>query len=100
MLIQSYLGVKRLDLALNPELSFSKEEQQLVFKALDSLKKQIPIQYILGETEFFGLPFKVNPSVLIPRPETEELVDWIINHHGKLTTNNFVFWILVPVAVA
>lgn len=80
MLIQSYMGLKRLDLALKPELSFSKEEKQVVFEALYSLKKQIPIQYILGETEFFGLPFKVSPSVLIPRPETEELVDWIINH--------------------
>lgn len=45
---------------------------------IDGLKKHQPIQYLLGETEFYGLIFKIGPAVLIPRPETEELVQWII----------------------
>lgn len=79
MLIENYLSLKRIDLALNPEISYPNEKYQDLQDALVSLKQQTPIQYIIGETEFFGFPFKVNPNVLIPRPETEELVDWILN---------------------
>lgn len=49
-----------------------------LLQILEQLKIGLPLQYILGETEFYDLKFKVNPSVLIPRPETEELVDWAI----------------------
>jgi release factor glutamine methyltransferase len=53
-------------------------EKKQIHAIIERLKKQEPIQYILGETEFYSFPIKVNPSVLIPRPETEELVDLII----------------------
>lgn len=75
---EHYLNVPRIQLTLEPGLAITKPETDTFFKVLEDLKQQKPIQYILGETEFYGLPFKVNENVLIPRPETEELVDLII----------------------
>lgn len=80
---EHYLSVPRIQLTLEPGLAMTKPETDLFFKVLEHLKQQKPIQYILGETEFFGLPFIVNNNVLIPRPETEELVDLIIKCHTE-----------------
>ncbi|WP_341214814.1 peptide chain release factor N(5)-glutamine methyltransferase [uncultured Wocania sp.] len=77
MLIDSFYEISRLKLAIEP--NFEIENKAAILNALEALKLEHPIQYILGETEFYGLSFKVNKDVLIPRPETEELVDWIIN---------------------
>jgi len=91
MLTESYFNFGRIQLALEPNFTISKNEENKLKKALKALKQQKPIQYILGETEFYGLPFKVNDSVLIPRPETEELVNWIIS---KFRIQNSEFRIL------
>lgn len=78
LILEDKHKLKRIDLALQNDLGFSENEIQNWNTIVEQLKQEIPIQYILGETNFYGLNFEVNENVLIPRPETEELVDWII----------------------
>lgn len=83
LILEDKFQMKRLDLALDPNFEFSAEAMKIWEELSIQLKKEIPIQYLLGNTEFFGLPFLVNENVLIPRPETEELVDWIIEEEKR-----------------
>ncbi len=87
ILIEDFLGLSRLDLALDRERELSKAEEEKLNVALQRLRQHEPIQYITGNTEFYGLSFSVSRDVLIPRPETEELVEWILedcNHQEQL----------------
>ena len=67
-----------VDLYAGKDTNFSKESRERLEDILSRLKRYEPLQYITGETSFCGLPLKVTPAVLIPRPETEELIDWIV----------------------
>ena len=78
ILSEKHLGMSRLELSLKSEMILSEVISKKYIEALKRLQTHEPIQYIIGETEFYGLLFKVNKHTLIPRPETEELVDWII----------------------
>jgi release factor glutamine methyltransferase len=71
------------DFVLKQDEVLPEKEKDQIKQIAARLKKREPIQYILGETEFYGLPFRVKPGVLIPRPETEELVDWALKSRKK-----------------
>ncbi len=79
LVLESFHQKRRIDLALNQELELDSMQLLRWESVLVELKTQKPIQYILGETEFYGLKFLVNKNTLIPRPETEELVRLIIS---------------------
>ncbi len=78
MLIEYYSGLERFVLAMQPNLTITKKEEQPIFEALAQLRLHRPIQYIIGTAHFMDMDFKVDENVLIPRPETEELVRWMI----------------------
>ncbi|WNW02416.1 peptide chain release factor N(5)-glutamine methyltransferase [Tenacibaculum sp. HL-MS23] len=88
LLIEEKLGFQRIDSVLKADFNIPSDVLAFFNKAIKRLQKEEPIQYILGNTEFYGLPFLVNKNTLIPRPETEELVEWIINEVTKLESKN------------
>jgi release factor glutamine methyltransferase len=83
LLIEEYLDLQRIDTVLKPDFNIEEDKLSKLNSALDKLKQEIPLQYIIGETEFYGLPFYVNENTLIPRSETEELVEWVIEEVSK-----------------
>jgi release factor glutamine methyltransferase len=83
LIIEKITGFTRTEIIVNKNTQISVEQHKIIEFFIEKLKKYVPIQYILGETEFCGLTFQVNESVLIPRPETEELVELIRNENNQ-----------------
>ena len=88
LLLEEYLGFKRIDIVLKSDFKITQETLNLLQSATKQLEQEVPLQYIIGKTEFYGLPFVVNKHVLIPRPETEELVAWVVSESSRFKTFN------------
>lgn len=76
--LEHYLGMSRVEIALSRKQELKDAQRLLLEQSLERLQQHEPIQYILGKTEFYDLEFIVSAATLIPRPETEELVRWIM----------------------
>lgn len=78
ILTEEFFSINRLNLALRPDVEITEKQAEKLIAALADLKQEKPVQYITGKAYFFDLEFEVNEFTLIPRPETEELAEWIL----------------------
>jgi release factor glutamine methyltransferase len=83
LLLEYVLNYSRTQIQLNKQDVIDSKQMEKIIDFVLELKTNKPIQYVLGETEFYGLPFRVNEHTLIPRPETEELVQEIIQENRQ-----------------
>ena len=94
ILLEHYFDIDKVKIAMNPELRLSESEMLTLHFAVKELLKNKPIQYVLGETEFCGMRFFVDENVLIPRPETEEVVNMIAHSVETMCTSSLLHSIL------
>ncbi len=98
ILIEHITGWDQLQQALNKDSVLHEAQVKAFEAAAAELQAGKPIQYITGKAWFMGAPYLVNEHVLIPRPETEELVDWVIDY-AEIKVKLYAFWILAQVRV-
>jgi release factor glutamine methyltransferase len=84
ILIEYRLQLSKMDFLMNPNIKISQDDKEFFNTVVLRLKNEEPIQYILNQAFFYGLLFEVDENTLIPRPETEELIDWIIKDQDLL----------------
>jgi release factor glutamine methyltransferase len=82
-LLEHYLQLDSVSVIIDEPVTFSPAQRQLVSAAIERLKRQEPIQYVLGGALFLGRNFQLSPAVLIPRPETESLVQYIVDQNPQ-----------------
>ncbi|HRN58221.1 MAG TPA: peptide chain release factor N(5)-glutamine methyltransferase [Agriterribacter sp.] len=83
LVIEKVTGLQSMDRSLNKNKFLPEEQETRLIHYTQLLLQHRPVQYVLGEAWFYGMPLYVNEHVLIPRPETEELVEWIVHDVGK-----------------
>lgn len=82
-LLEALLNISLMDVVLDKPVTVAKEKEVELQQAIGRLLRHEPLQYVLGVASFYGYDFIVNPAVLIPRPETEELVQRIVQRHRQ-----------------
>ncbi len=87
IVFEEVLNLSKVELYSKAEKEITDEQLEKILEITAKLKSHVPIQYIFGKTQFYGLPLQLTPDVLIPRQETEELVDLIIKETGNKLVN-------------
>jgi release factor glutamine methyltransferase len=81
LVFQEKLGLTRVDMALNNSKELDEKNRKLIFQIAEKLLEGQPVQQLLGSVQFLNCKLRINKNVLIPRPETEELVQWVVNEN-------------------